>query len=49
MLAWTNFQLGKVSEAKSLFNKVLCLSPNNASALQGIASKPADPNKKTGF
>lgn len=49
MLAWTNFQLGKVSEAKSLFNKVLCLSPNNASALQGIASKPVDPNKKTGF
>jgi tetratricopeptide (TPR) repeat protein len=49
MLGWTNFQLGKVSEAKDFFNKVLCLSPNNASALQGIASKPADPNKKTGF
>jgi len=49
MLAWTNFQLGKITEAKNLFNKVLCLSPNNASALQGINTKPEDPNKKTGF
>ena len=49
MLGWTNFQLGKLTEAHQFFNKVLCLSPNNASALQGLASKPVDPNKKTGF
>lgn len=36
MYAWTNFQLGKTSEAKILFNKVLMLSPNDTSALQGL-------------
>jgi tetratricopeptide (TPR) repeat protein len=49
MLGWTNFQMGKLTEAHSFFNKVLCLSPNNASALQGLAAKLVDPNKKTGF
>ncbi len=36
MFAWTNFQLGKYREAKVLFNKVLLLSPNDASALEGL-------------
>ncbi|MCX6182193.1 MAG: tetratricopeptide repeat protein [Bacteroidetes bacterium] len=37
MFAWTNYQLGKTREAKVLFNKVLLLSPNDASALEGLA------------
>ena len=37
MYAWTNFQLGKTNEAKVLFNKVLMLSPNDTSALEGLA------------
>lgn len=36
MLAWTNFQLGKSREAKILFQKVLMLDPDNASATQGL-------------
>jgi len=46
MLGWTNFQLGKISEANMYFNKVLSLSPKNASATLGLSSKPVDPNKK---
>ena len=38
MLAWTFFRLGKNNEAKFLFNKVLLMSPNDASALEGLAS-----------
>ena len=37
MYAWTNYQLGKVNEAKVLVNKVLMLSPNDKSALEGLA------------
>ena len=37
MSAWTNYFLGKNSEAKVLFNKVLLYSPNDASALEGLA------------
>ena len=37
MFAWTNFQLGKASEAKVLFNKVLMMSPKDASALEGLS------------
>ena len=37
MLAWTNFQMGKTREAKVLFNKVLMYSPNDKSALEGLA------------
>ncbi len=37
MLAWTNLQLGKAREAKVLFNKVLLLSPNDKSALEGLS------------
>lgn len=36
MLAWTNFQLGKLREAKVLFNKVLMLSPTDTSAKEGL-------------
>jgi tetratricopeptide (TPR) repeat protein len=37
MLAWTYFRLGKNNEAKILFNKVLLMSPNDASALEGLS------------
>ncbi len=36
ILAWTHFQLGKNREAKVLFNRVLLLSPTDASALEGL-------------
>lgn len=45
MLGWTNFQLGKTVESATLFNKVLCLSPDNASAIQGLTQKPGVPTK----
>lgn len=37
MYAWTNYQLGKMKEAKALFKKVLLLYPNNTSALEGLS------------
>ena len=37
MYAWTNIKLGKIREAKVLFNKVLMLSPNDSSALEGLS------------
>lgn len=37
MFAWSNFQMGKTREAKVLFNKVLLLSPSDASALEGLS------------
>lgn len=51
MLGWTNLQMTRTTEAQALFNKVLCFSPNNASALLGLKSKPESetPKKKTGF
>jgi tetratricopeptide (TPR) repeat protein len=36
MYAWTNFQLGKLREAKLLFQKVLLISPDDKSALEGL-------------
>lgn len=36
MYAWTNLKLGKNREANVLFNKVLMLSPNDSSALEGL-------------
>jgi len=36
MLAWTNFQQGKMREAKVLFNKVLMYTPGDKSALEGL-------------
>lgn len=47
MLAWTNYQLGKTPESKSLFNKVLCMSPGNESALYGLSLKSLDQIKNT--
>jgi tetratricopeptide (TPR) repeat protein len=50
MLGWTNLQMTRPTEAQAFFNKVLCLSPNNASALLGLKSKPgSETKKKTGF
>ncbi|PKP22222.1 MAG: hypothetical protein CVU05_04780 [Bacteroidetes bacterium HGW-Bacteroidetes-21] len=37
MYAWTYFKLGKNAEAKVLFNKVLLLSPDDSSALEGLS------------
>lgn len=36
MYAWCHLKLGKLREAKVLFNKVLMLSPDNESALEGL-------------
>lgn len=36
MYAWTNYKLGKLREAKVLFNKVLMISPEDASATEGL-------------
>ena len=40
MLAWATLKLNKTSEAKALFNRVLCFSPNNANAILGLKSEP---------
>lgn len=37
MMAWTNFKLGKLREAKVLFNKVLMNKPDDTSALEGLS------------
>lgn len=37
MSAWANYFLGKPSDAKVLFNKVLLYSPNDVSALEGLS------------
>jgi tetratricopeptide (TPR) repeat protein len=36
MLAWTNYRMGKLREAKVLFNKTLLNKPGDASALEGL-------------
>ena len=36
LYAWTNFQIGKLKEAKVLFNKVLLIQPDSESALEGL-------------
>ncbi len=36
MLAWTKYYIGKTSDARILFNQALLLSPDDASALQGL-------------
>lgn len=36
MFAWTNYRIGKLPQAKALFKKVLLLSPNDKSALEGL-------------
>lgn len=37
MYAWTNFQMGKLREAKVLFNKALMNRPGDASCLEGLS------------
>jgi tetratricopeptide (TPR) repeat protein len=37
MYAWTNFKLGKLREAKVLFNKALMIRPADASATEGLS------------
>jgi tetratricopeptide (TPR) repeat protein len=37
MFAWTNYQTGKSKEAKAYFKRVLLLSPNDKSALEGLS------------
>ncbi len=36
LYAWNNYQLGKIREARLLFNKALMLSPKDASATEGL-------------
>jgi len=36
MLGWANFQLGKSKDAELAFRRVLLISPDNASALEGL-------------
>jgi tetratricopeptide (TPR) repeat protein len=36
MFAWTNYQMGKLREAKVLFNKTLLNKPGDASATEGL-------------
>ncbi|MDO9510940.1 MAG: tetratricopeptide repeat protein [Bacteroidales bacterium] len=37
MFAWTNFKSGKIREAQILFNRVLVIKPDDASALEGLS------------
>lgn len=37
MFAWTNYRTGKLPQAKLLFKKVLLLSPDDNSALEGLS------------
>lgn len=37
LFAWTNFQMGKLKEAKVLFNKVLLIKPGDESAKEGLS------------
>lgn len=37
MYAWTNYQLGKLKEAKTLFKQTLLISPSSESALEGMS------------
>ncbi|MCB9191365.1 MAG: tetratricopeptide repeat protein [Flavobacteriales bacterium] len=37
MMAWTSLKMGKMREAKVLFSKVLLLSPDDESALEGLS------------
>ena len=37
MYAWANFRIGKKEDARTLFNRVLCLSPGDKSALEGLS------------
>jgi tetratricopeptide (TPR) repeat protein len=37
MYAWCNYRVGKLQQARVLFNKVLLLSPDDKSAMEGLA------------
>lgn len=37
LYAWTNFQLGKLVQAKVLFTKVLLITPGDSSATEGLS------------
>lgn len=37
MYAWSNYRVGKKDDATVLFNRVLCLSPGDKSALEGLS------------
>lgn len=37
MMAWTSLKMGKMREAKVFFNKVLLLSPEDESAIEGLS------------
>jgi len=37
LYAWTNLQMGKLKEAKVLFNKVLLINPGDESAKEGLS------------
>ena len=37
ILGWTNLKLGKLREAKIMFQKALLIKPNDSSALEGLA------------
>jgi len=36
MYAWSNYKMGKLREAKILFQKALMIEPDNASAKEGL-------------
>ncbi len=38
MYAWSSYRIGKKDDAKELFNRVLCLSPGDKSALEGLTA-----------
>jgi len=37
MYAWSSYRIGKKDDATTLFNRVLCLSPGDKSALEGLS------------
>jgi len=38
MFAWSSYRIGKKDDAKELFDRVLCLSPGDKSALEGLTA-----------
>jgi Flp pilus assembly protein TadD len=36
MLAWARYYQGRTADARVMFNQALLLSPNDASAIQGL-------------
>lgn len=46
MFAWTNYQMGKTAESRTLFNKVLCIAPGDKSAVNGLNSRGIEEEKK---